>query len=232
MQNRSSAVMEQRAPDSIEAEDPKRALRRKLDWFATPPWASRAGAELVCAFDPNAWSVWEPAAGDGIMAACLQENFVKLIATDIFPQSHTVRQWNFLEASDSVVCPKVDWVITNPPFRLAEQFVQRGLEVARRGVALLCRTAFLESVSRYPMHDRHLAQAAIFCERVPMQLGPWEPDCSTATSYAWFLFDRFNKRGTHALSFIPPGTRDRLWKADDVQRFATAKDLPLMERSS
>jgi hypothetical protein len=38
----------------------------------------------------------------------------------------------------------VDWVITNPPFRLAEPFVLRGLRVARRGVAILARTVFLE----------------------------------------------------------------------------------------
>ena len=42
-----------------------------------------------------------------------------------------------------------DWVITNPPFRLAEEFVARSLNVARKGVAILARTVFLESVGRY-----------------------------------------------------------------------------------
>ena len=231
MQNRSSAVMEQRAPAATEEADAERALWRKLDWFATPPWASRAGAELVKRFDPGAREVWEPAAGDGAMAECLKDHFVRVGASDIHPQAPTVFQWDFLD-TPAEPHSRLDWVITNPPFRLAEEFVLQGLCIADRGVAVLCRTAFLESVSRFETHDRYLAHVAIFCERVPMQLGPWDPGCSTATSYAWFLFDRLNKRGTHALSFIPPGTRDRLWKADDVQRFATAKDLPLMERSS
>ena len=39
-----------------------------------------------------------------------------------------------------------DWVITNPPFRLAEEFVLRSLMVARKGVAIPARTVFLESV--------------------------------------------------------------------------------------
>ena len=43
----------------------------------------------------------------------------------------------------------VDWVITNPPFRLAEDFAHRSLVVARQGVAVLVRTVFIESVGRY-----------------------------------------------------------------------------------
>ena len=42
-----------------------------------------------------------------------------------------------------------DWVITNPPFRLGEQFVLRSLKVARRVLPYLARTVFIESVGRY-----------------------------------------------------------------------------------
>ena len=40
-------------------------------------------------------------------------------------------------------------MIRNPPFRLGGEFVLRSLKVARRGVAVLARTVFLESVGRY-----------------------------------------------------------------------------------
>jgi hypothetical protein len=43
----------------------------------------------------------------------------------------------------------VDWIITNPPFWLAEPFILRALSLARVGVAILARTVFLESVGRY-----------------------------------------------------------------------------------
>lgn len=229
MQNRSSAVMEQRAPASVEDPDEIRALWRKLDWFATPPWASRAGAELVKHHDPSAALIWEPAAGDGIMAAALKETFDQVTASDIYPQARDVLQINFWDAIESSEFPAFDWIITNPPFKHAEEFVRLGLTRARRGVAVLCRVAFLETSGRYELHERHLAEVAIFCERVPMQLGPWDPACSTATAYAWFVFDRYATKGEHKLSLIPPGTRERLTKADDAQRFARAPDLPLME---
>ena len=39
-----------------------------------------------------------------------------------------------------------DWVITNPPFRRGEDFTLLALKLARRGVAMLTRTVFIESV--------------------------------------------------------------------------------------
>jgi len=76
----------------------------------------------------------------------------------------------------------VDWVITNPPFRLAEEFVQRSLIVARKGVAILARTVFIESVGRY--HNLfELNPPTIFAqysERVPMVRGRLDPKASTA----------------------------------------------------
>src|SRR5829696_1552331 len=66
-----------------------------------------------------------------------------------------------------------DWVITNPPFRLAQEFVIKGLEVARIGVAIVARTTFLESVGRYEaiFREKPLAIFAQFTERVPMLKG-------------------------------------------------------------
>ena len=69
-QNTSSAVMAQRVepPDS-------------LDYFPTPPWATRALIEHVIvpdlcpAGDVYTASVWEPACGEGHMARPLAEYF-------------------------------------------------------------------------------------------------------------------------------------------------------------
>lgn len=84
--NTSAAVMNQRAPRLVEADDDTRARWRALDWFATPPWATRALGEIVHAIDPGARTVWEPACGDGIMAAVLEETFDCVFESDIAPQ--------------------------------------------------------------------------------------------------------------------------------------------------
>ena len=163
MQNRSHAVMAQRTepPDSA-------------DNFPTPPWATRALLEHVIADRGpfNEQTCLEPACGAGHMAKPLAEYFGEVRASDAFV-------YGFGTVSDylaaSIEAGSVDWVITNPPFRLAEQFIQRSLVVARKGVAILARTVFIESIGRY----RNIYQInppsrfAQFTERVPMVRGRW-----------------------------------------------------------
>ena len=36
-----------------------------LEFFPTPPWAARAGGELIRQLDPEAVNCWEPACGAG-----------------------------------------------------------------------------------------------------------------------------------------------------------------------
>ena len=232
-QKPSRAVAEARAPKEVEADDKTRARWRELDWFATPPFASRAGGEIIKAIDPHAESAWECACGDGIMAACLKPYFRRVWASDIEPQVTGARQIDFrLEGPDM---PEADWIITNPPFALAEDFVRIGLRRARRGVAVLCRLAFLESVGRYPLHfggEHPLTILAPFSERVAMQLGPWEPDCSTATAYAWFIYRRAgaNAPGPAIIRPIGPGTKARLSEKGDVARFVRSDTPPLFDQ--
>ena len=53
---------------------------------------------------------------------------------------------------------------------------------------MLVRTQWIEGVERYEklFRDRPPAIHAPFVERVPMVKGRWDPDATTATSYAWF----------------------------------------------
>jgi hypothetical protein len=50
----------------------------ELDYFPTPPWAARAGAELIKRLDPAARSCWEPACGQGHMAHGLADYFAEV----------------------------------------------------------------------------------------------------------------------------------------------------------
>ena len=53
------------------------------DFYPTPPWAARAGAELVLQLDPRARTVWEPACGAGHMAHGLRDYFPTVHMSDI-----------------------------------------------------------------------------------------------------------------------------------------------------
>jgi hypothetical protein len=126
---------------------------------------------------------------------------------------------------DFLTCPYetncADWVITNPPFRLAEEFALRALNVARCGVAILARTVFLESVGRYEGIFRKIppTKFAQFTERVPMVKGRLDMKATTATGYAWFVWEKNVSKLPH-LMWIPP-CRRQLERENDYISFAS-----------
>lgn len=241
-----SAVMAQRGPLEIAREDPRTALMRRLELFPTPPWAVRAGAEIVRRLDPGAASVWEPCCGLGHMASALRESFPMVSASDVHDWGWGGQDavCDFLSPDAEDLGVEVDWVITNPPFTQAAEMVRLGLQRARRGVAVLQRLQWLGSGRRHDLFfgAEPLSLAATFFERPAHHLGRWEPNGSTATDYAWFVWLKpealveaaLRQPGITAASgylgvAIPPGTRDRLTRADDARLWGAAGDAPLFE---
>lgn len=203
MQNTSHAVMAQR----IEPKD-------SPDDFPTPPWATRGLLEHIIEDTKSlaALTCLEPACGAGHMAKVLKEYFATVQSSDAFSYGYgTVR--DFVEKPYEA--NSFDWVITNPPFRLAEEFVRTSLSIARRGVAILARTVFLESVGRYQgiFREAPPTKFAQFVERVPMVRGRLDIKASTATGYAWLVWEKQND-GHPRLMWVPP-CRKNLEKRSD-----------------
>jgi hypothetical protein len=196
--NTSSAVMQQRH----EPHD-------SLDDFPTPPWATRALCEYLDKQDHVYWDFlkgWliarEPAANRGHMVKPLQDYFMDVDASDIHDYGAGFPVSDYLFGPPP---PPVDWTITNPPFRLAEQFIQRGIETSRKGTAVIVRTAFLEGIGRYnglfSVHrPTHVLQ---FSERVVMHKGKLSEKGSTATAYCWIVFGNAPITTT-IFDWIPP----------------------------
>lgn len=194
MQNKTHAVMAQR-----------NEARDSADDFPTPPWATRALIEHV--LDNRQTlpkkSCLEPACGAGHMARVLKEYFGTVLQSDAY-------DYGYGAVRDFLTYPfemnSSDWVITNPPFRLSEQFVIRALKIAREGVAILARTVFIESVGRY----RNLFERAPptkfaqFTERVPMVKGRLDGKATTATSYAWLVWEKETTTSASRLMWVPP----------------------------
>lgn len=212
MKAHSRAVVERTQGLALDGDMEEVAGHRARSYFPTPPWAARAGAEIIQTLSHTSltlMSCWEPAAGRGHMVHGLKDYFRFVWQTDIHDYDG-YGALDFLTAGTPAERP--DFIITNPPFPLAADFVRRGLEVATKGVAVLARLAFLESAARYDLMST-LTLLAPFSERVPMQLGSWDPDLSTATAYAWFVFCPGVPR--QPVHMIPPGTKERLTRPSD-----------------
>jgi hypothetical protein len=221
-----TSVMAQRAPT-----DPD-----DLDYFPTPPWAARAGGELIKMLDPAARTCWEPACGEGHMAHGLADYFENVACSDIHNYG---RGWvqDFLEEPARFADGAgYDWIVTNPPFIDGEKFVRVAWDRAGRGVAMLLRLVFLEGGARWKLFygdepgSPHLTVCAPFAERVPMVKGRWDPAASSATAYAWFFWckpccwDGPRALWAPQLQGIAPGAKKRLTRPSD-QQFAPDLDI-------
>ena len=198
-QNTSTAVMQRRVPGTDH-----------LDFYPTPPWATRALCEWLPA-GANEGVAWDCACGEHDMVRPLREFFRSVIATDIAPHKGGHEVMDFLWPTER----RADWIITNPPFALAEQFAQTALLRADQGVALLVRTAFLEGMGRYkrlfyPQAPTDILQ---FTERVVMHHGHLSKEGSTATAYCWVVW-RNKKHGGTEFDWIAP-CRKRLERDED-----------------
>lgn len=202
-QNTSSAVMQQRSEP-----------HNSLDDFPTPPWATRALCEWLAPKQPiDQMTCREPAANRGHMVRPLREYFKAVEATDIHDYGAGFAQNDHLFGPNP---DQVDWTITNPPFRLAEQFIERALETSRRGVAMIVRSAFLEGIGRYDRLFRVTPPLSVlqFSERVVMHRGKLSAKGSTATAYCWLVWERAHVLTDTRFQWIAP-CRKRLEKSGD-----------------
>lgn len=203
-QNRSSAVMQQRS----EPHD-------SLDDFPTPPWATRALCEWLeqepVELALSSYTCREPAANRGHMVRPLSEFFLSVDASDVHDYGVGFAAGDYLYPGPMAI---VDFTITNPPFRLAEQFIERAAATSAVGYAVIVRAAFLEGVGRFARLFAVNPPSYVlqFAERVVMHKGRLAPEGSTATAYAWLVW--LDGETPTKLEWIPP-CRKRLERASD-----------------
>ena len=187
-----------------------------LDYFPTPPWATRALIETVLPEigigTKQLGYVWEPACGEGHMAEVLAE-YTDVSASDVFDYGYGTVE-DFLKATQ-----RTDWIISNPPFgEKATEFISRALTLSTN-LAMFLQLRYLEGIGRYEAIFQRYPPTlcAFFVERVNLCKGRWEPDGTTATAYCWLVW--ISGKGPRPPFWIPPGQREALTRPDDAERF-------------
>lgn len=139
--------------------------RAESDYYPTPPEATQALLDFLKL--RHGTKVWEPACGDGDMVAVMDEYGLDVTATDLNAGT------DFLLAD---MPEGTEWIITNPPFSLAEEFIRKSAE---HGVpfAMLLKSQYWHAAKR----------VALFSQITPAYVLPltWRPD---------FLFKNHEKR--------------------------------------
>lgn len=202
--NRSNAVVQKRVEPKI-----------SLDDFPTPPWATRSVCEWLeqKGIDIANMKVREPAANRGHMVKPLSEYFREVEGSDIHDYGYGFPVRNFVTEEDF---SEVDFTITNPPFILAKDFVEKALRTSKIGVAVIVRLAFIEGKDRYNnlFKEKPPSYLLQYVERVGMCKGTIKKDVSTATAYCWLVWLKDDDSGECKINWIEP-CRERLERDDD-----------------
>ena len=132
---------------------------RRDDLYETPSCA----VEALLKVESLPVGLWEPACGPGAIARVLRSHGHVVYATDLVDYDSSDQDesgWDFLLERQLPI--GVEAIFTNPPYKLADQFVAHALTLCPR-VVMLLRLAFLESTSRSPILDAGtLARVHVF----------------------------------------------------------------------
>lgn len=156
--------------------------RAEADFYPTPPQTT----EALFSRETFEGLVWECASGDGSMAKVI-EKYNPCISSDIRTDDSIYGEKGVDFLNEYREVPNI---ITNPPYRLAQRFVERALLLAEKKVAMLLKLVFLESSSRYRMFTTSpLRTVYVFCKRQPIWVRGEVGQNSGLIAYAWFVWD-------------------------------------------
>lgn len=125
--------------------------RNKTDFYATPPEVTIALLDFLESkglIDPG-HCIWEPACGNLDMANVMRKRWYLVRVSDLHPQSLGQPAIDFLTTSI-----KCDWIITNPPFSKATEFITHALELGKP-CAFLLKSQFWHAKSRLDLFREH-----------------------------------------------------------------------------
>lgn len=163
--------------------------RSDYDFYATNP----KHVEELLEREEFSKDVLEPAVGMGHIAKVLQEHGHNVVGIDIVDRGYPgtiladFTQENFKWKGD---------IITNPPYKIANQYVTKCMEMLEDGrkLALFLKIQFLESESRRKIFDKYPPKRIyVYSKRAECSSsGDFSKKESSAMCFCWFIWVKGN----------------------------------------
>jgi hypothetical protein len=160
---------------------------RKDDFHRTPVQAVQALMRL----EKLPPVIWEPACGDGAIVEPLREGGHIVVATDLVDRGCPISESGVDFLLFNCTRPAAA-IVTNPPYKLAQSFVTRAVDIAPL-VCMLLPLGFLAGQERMRWHYRMpLARVWVSSRRLPMMHrdGWLGPIATSTVDHAWFVWDQ------------------------------------------
>lgn len=178
-------------------------MREKNDYYPTSPEI----LEVLMEKEKFAGNIFEPACGDGELSQVLINKGRKVDSSDLIDRGFGKCGQDFLKYNGK----KYDNIITNPPYKLSTQFILKAKEVAKKKIAFLLYTTFLEAQGRYEMfQDKRFGLKVVyqFSERITLYPGKIKTkgDINGMKAFAWFIWEKGYKEKP-TIEWIAPRTK-------------------------
>ena len=154
------------------------------DFFASPPEA----VDALCSVERFDGDIWEPACGNGAISSVLERRGYKVHSSDLVNRGYGRDRIDFLMERE----PWAANIVTNPPYKLGEDFARHALTLTTGKVAFLMRLVWLEGQARRSLFsDPRFARVWVFSKRLPRMHRPdFQGERTTSTiAFAWFVWD-------------------------------------------
>ena len=160
------------------------------DYYATPVGATKAVLDRI----DLKGSILEPACGGGHISEVLKEYYPnnEIVSTDLIDRGYGIGGIDFLTHDYK---KKFDNTITNPPFSLAKEFIEKALQITNDKVIMFAKIQLLESKARKELFENSpLKYVYVFSKRQnPLRNGnpldengkPW----ASTMCFAWFVWE-------------------------------------------
>lgn len=162
--------------------------REKHDYYATEP----AATVHLMGLEKFQENIWEPACGEGHISSVLEQYGYTVRSTDLIDRGYGMGGVDFLSISER-------WagdIITNPPYKYAQRFVEKSLSITSPGckVAMFLKLQFLESKGRgalftdNPPKIVYVSSSRLLCAK-NAEFQRMMDGGGSAVAYAWFIWE-------------------------------------------
>jgi hypothetical protein len=166
----------------------KDTVREVNDFYPTPSSTTRAILDLV----NLKGSIYEPACGNGAISKVLEEYYPngKIYSSDLFDRGYGKVGYDFIKHDYEF--EKFDNIITNPPFKLAKEFIQKALLLANDKVIMFAKIQLLEGVKRQKfLKESPLKYVYVFSKRQSLYANGIKGNKGSSTMcFAWYVWEQ------------------------------------------
>jgi len=177
---------------TLGASNHSKGVREINDYYATDPIAGKLLLEVETELD----NIWECACGEGHLAKVFDDTGKLGKATDLINRGYGTVE-DFLISTEPYHNGDI---VTNPPYKDAQEFVENALERVDTGryVCMFLRLLFLEGQARKKLFEKYPPKTVyVFSKRVNCaKNGDFITYDSGAVAYAWFVWEKEYKGKT------------------------------------